>query len=517
MSASSLADARSRRREIDGRLESAGFLRTPVLEPPPWPDPGRNRRVKRLCSELEALGPVLSRLGRYLSTRIDHLPAEDCRTLAALPDRAAPMGEGEVRGRLRAELGQAGLSMLAHLEGVPAESALASQTHHARLADGRRVTIRLSRSGLLEGPDLNLVSGLAPRLSNLGWRFAAVERILSDFRELVKRELDLRRTAAVLEGLGSEAPGRLFGAPPVVPELSSAGVLTLENPSLAPLLPDPPPGSDPDPETLGRTRGVADLWMHLVFARLRVPEELSPKDVRLGPGAIVQLVGGLFQPIPEDEARGLWRYLGAAARDDTEGVYGALLDLSQSRNGAQPEAFRHQLDHLVPRRDGRFGEDPPGLPELLLSHWRELERHGLSPNPSLLAAYRGLVRLRELTGGGLSHEVLRESLQVAQITRGAEHLLEASRPSQLLRSAEAWLDWLGDLRRRLGGVRIAEPGEARGEGRGWLALAAGLLLLGSFWIWFERLPRLFGGFTAGVEACAVALTGLLLLRAIWRA
>lgn len=518
-----------RRRQVEAQLQRAGFASSAVLEPPPWPDPEHDLRVRRLRTELAGLGPVFARLGRYLSTRVEHLPAEDCRALAALPDRAEPMPEPEVSERLRAEFGGSGLASLAQLEAEPVESRLMSQTHHGRLADGRAVAVRLARSGLLADPDRVLLPRLAARLSNVGWPFAAVARILEDFDDLVVRELDLRRAAAALDQLSeSTAEGRLFAAPRVVPALSSSRFLTLELPAETSLFPGPPPGADPDAETRARTRALADLWMHLVFTRFRIPEELSPADVRLAPGGGVELIGGLFQPLASDDAAALWRYFEAAARDDTESVFAALQALSTPREQARPEALRHQLHHVVPRRDGRFGPVPPGLPELLLSHWRELERHGLTPNPALLAAYRGLVCLREVAGGGLSHDVLREALQVAQISRGAEELRKAVSPAQVVRSALSMIDMLADLPRRLeraGAQKLAEAepatratdgDEPKRANAGWAALAAGLLLVGSLVIWFERLPALFGGWTPALQAGALALVGLGLIRIIWR-
>lgn len=511
---------------MEDRLQGAGFLRLAVQQPPPWPDPERDGRVRRLRSELEGLGPVFARLGLYLATRLDLLPAEDCRTLAAIPDRTPPMPEPEVQERLRAELGGEGLAPLGQLDAAPVESRIMSQTHRARLVDGRLVAVRLARAGLLDEPDLGLLTRLAPRLSNLGWPLAAVRRILADFREAFERELDLRRSAGVLEQLGgAEAESRPFGAPRVLTALSTSRVLTLELPPAGPVFPGSPPGAEPGAEELARTRAVADLWMYLVFTRSRIPEDLSPADVRLAPGGTVQLVGGLFQPLASDDATALWRYLGAAARDDPGGVFAAVRELSTAAVGARPEELRHQLHHVVPRRDGRFGGVPPGFPELLLTHWRELERHGLTPGPALLAFFRGLVRLRELAGGGLSHGVLRESLQVTQISRGAEQMRRALGPAQLVRSLESLFETLTDVPRwlarrgeRPGAPAPREPGreQADSHGSGWATLAAGLLLALSLGIWFLRLPTLAGSWTPAVEAVAVALVGLGLLRAAWR-
>lgn len=504
---------------MEQRLEAAGFRRAALSCVPRWVDPQAQQRLLALRPLLAELGPLFARFGRYLATRLDLLAGVDCLSLTSLPDRDAALPAGEVRSLLRAELGVPGLASFAEVEPAPFESLALSQAHRAWLSDGRTVSVRLARTRVLADPDLSVLLQLAPYLSSLGWPLPAARRVLDDFVLLVERRLDLRREADALGALaGPPSDGERFGAPRVVRALSTSRVLTLELPGGSPL------GAPPEPEATAQARALADLWMHLVFEELQIPEELAATDLRTTQSRALEIGGGLFFPLAREDAEAIWRYLVAAARDDPDAIFEALRALTSEASGALPAALRHQMGHVVPRRDGRFGEAPPGFPELLLSHWLHAERHGLVPSPALLAFYRGLVALREVAGPALSSGVLRESLQVSQISRGTERLRRAIEPGLLTRSAEGVVRLLTEMPRlleRSGALRrpAPEPPRLRAEeppDRGVALLAAWLLLAATAGLWFHRLPTLLGAWTETAQAGVLALLGAGLLRWIWR-
>jgi len=464
---------------------------------------------------------MFRRFGRYLSTRLDLLSGADCLELAGLPDRDEALSEAALRAQLRSERGVASLR---HVDPAPVESRTLSQTHRAWLSDGRLVSLKLARLSAASRIDLGALPQLSGYLSSLGWPLRSARRVVAEFAELVARRLDLQQEAealARLRGLPGEPRVR---APKPVPALSSRGVLTLELPPGAPLFGATPTGPEAHDAT-GPTRILTDVWTQLAFEELRLPEELSADEVWRAAGGVLELTGGLFYSLSGHDADALWRYLLAAARDDPDAVFTALEALTEPARTARPQALRLQLGHVVPRRDGRFGETPPGFPELLLAHWLHAERHGFAPRPALLAFYRGLVSLRELTGPALSHEVFRESLQAIQIARGGERLRRALDPSLLARSAEGAVRLLTQLPRvleRAGLLRDGQPpsgGRAEGEpaaGSGWATLAAGLLLAATLVLWFQRLPNLLGPWTETAQALAVLAFGAGLLRWIWK-
>lgn len=520
-------ELKRRREEIESRLAIAGLRRASLDRAPRWLEPQVQARLRGFRTELEALGPLFRRFGRYLGTRLDHLEGADCLDLARLADSADPISEGEVRRRLRSEFGPQGAAAVAYLETDAIESLALSQTHRGWLTDGRMVSLKLARVTAQTSSDLAVLPDLAGHLSSLGWPVAAAGRILADFADVVARRLDLRREAEVLGLLARRPDERRLLVPRVVDALSSSRILTIELPAGAPLFPPPDAQGRTGVEAMGPTRILTDLWMRLVFDDLRIPEELSQRDVWGDKGGVVELAGGLFQPISGHDAEALWCYLVAAAREDPDAVFDALQSLTSQTEGARSLALRHHLGHVVPRRDGRFGETPPGFPEFLLSHWPVLERHGLVPKPALLAFYRGLVGLRELTGPALSHHGLREALQVAQISRGNQRLRKALDPSRITRRAEGAVKMLMELPRRLeqesrlrrmepevpASAEGAEPGVAKPN---WTSPAIGVLLAATLLIWFLRFPTLLGPWTELAQAMTLATLGLGLLLWIWK-
>ena len=509
-------ELKRRRTEIESRLKAAGLRRASLAGVPRWLDPQTQSRIRALPAELRSLGPLFCRFGRYLSTRLDHISGADCRDLAALPDHAEPFPEAEIRGRLRSEFGRGGAA-LRHIEAAPVESLALSQTQRGWLDDGRLVSLKLARTEVLSGADLAALPHLAHYLSSLGWPLAAARRVIADFQDLVARRLDLRDEAEMLGRLASLRAQPQYRTPRVVHSLSAAAILTVEVSAGATLFSGPAASPAGAAEAAGHTRALADLWMHVVFNQRRIPEELQARDLRHATGGALELTGGLFYAISAAEVAALWRYVLAAARDDSDAIFEALRDLTEPTSNSRRSAFRHQLGHVVPRRDGRFGEIPPGFPELLLSHWPQAEKHGFVPGAALRAFYRGLVGLRALCGPSLSHAVLRESLQVVQISRGSERLRKALDPSVITRSAESAVQMLTELPRTLERISLSRKGRsdlrsdeddaAEPARDDWATLTAALLVAATLVLWFQRSPTLLAAWTAPVQALLLTLLG----------
>lgn len=510
-----------RRQEIARRWVEGGLLPADFDEAPRWREAQAQEKLAWLRQELERLGPVFSGFGLYLSTRLDFLAGREAWLLATLEDRAAPMPEAEVRERLRAGLGAAEAAGLAGLELEPADSRGLWQTHRASLADGRPVLVKLARTAVLDGEDLALLPHLASHLASVGWPRPAACRMIADFHDFVQRRLDLQDEQEALLAIASTdfALGQV-GTARVVPALSGAHVLTIDRPEGTALVPRHGTASELERDEALRARRLADFWLHAVLTVRRVPEELARGDVRLA-GEELLLAGGLFRTITREDADDLFDYLVAAAGDDCDGVDRALARLTAPAANARLDALRHHLDHVVPRRDGRFGVEPPGFPELLLAHWPSLEAHGLVPGRALLAFYRGLVCLRELCGPALSRGVLDEALQAAQLTRGADWIGRAAvDPQAPTRWAEGLLSVLTRLPDLVGRRSRPRRREAHrptsGPDRGTARLAAWLLLAATAALCLRQL-QLAGGWAGLAGAFGVAAAGAFLLGWIRRA
>lgn len=520
-------ERRSRRKEVERRLSEAGLRRLSLDQAPRWLDPRVQDRLKGFRAELQAQGPVFRLFGRYLGTRLDLLQGSDARDLALLSDDAEAIPESEVRSLLRSEFGGQGAGAVVQLDREAMKSLALSQTHRGLLADGRRVRVKVARTSARSDRDLAVLPDLAEYLSSLGWPVQAARRLVRDFAERVARRADLGREAEALRRLADLREEPRLRSARVIEALSTARVLTIEAPRGAPLFPGPDTPEGAGARAEGATRILTDLWMRRVFEDRLIPEELSREEVWSQEGGGVEISGGLFHPISPSDAEALWCYLVAAGRDDPDEVFHALKRLTAPVEVGASEAFRHHLGHVVPRRDGRFAEEPPGFPEFLLSHWRQLERYGLVPDPALLAFYRGVVGLRDLTGPALSHRVLKEAVQAGQISRGHQRLRKALDPSRLTRLTESLVKVLVELPRRLERDRrarrleTADPARATNaapaaaEPKG-MSLAIGLLLAGTLLLWFLRFPSLLGPWTAPAQALTLGALGLGLLFWIWR-
>src|SRR5437016_14551599 len=64
-----------------------------------------DHQARRIRLFLQELGPEHSCLALYLSSRIDHLPAEFCRELALIPDAAPHIPSDEIQKIVAGELG----------------------------------------------------------------------------------------------------------------------------------------------------------------------------------------------------------------------------------------------------------------------------------------------------------------------------------------------------------------------------------------------------------------------------
>lgn len=202
-------------------------LRPPALD--------RWRRIARRYRELAAeLGGVLIKLGQFLSTRVDVIPLEVTRELAALQDEVPPAAFDAVRQRIERDLGAPLAERFASVETSASGSASLAQVHRARTLDGERVVVKALRPGIerLVETDLAAFSTAVRwlRFSRRLRRRADVRWIEREFRSVTSRELDLEA-----EGRSAERFARDFAAEPRVRvpavrwDLSAAGTLTMED------------------------------------------------------------------------------------------------------------------------------------------------------------------------------------------------------------------------------------------------------------------------------------------------
>ncbi len=304
-----------RRDEVAARLAAYGLARGPhrVARAAGVEEP----RGHRLRAALEGLGPVFSAFGRYLSTRVDLLPAPDCLSLAAIPDRAPPAPPATARDVFRRGLGFAPEEAFPVFEEQPFESRLLSQTHRARLPNGAPVVVRLIRPEteqqfLLDVELLHLLEGALEDSPRGGGAFRGA---LADFIAALGQQLDFTHEAKALETLARDAEEfEMLRVPEVQRGLCAQGVLTVEELVGIRLDVDEGPAAGPGarrglPSGFDRTslaRLVCSVWLRQALLGHVFPVEPTPENVVILSERRIAFTGGLFAGLPTESRSNLW-------------------------------------------------------------------------------------------------------------------------------------------------------------------------------------------------------------------
>lgn len=156
-------------------------------------------KALELTSDLERLGPTYIKLGQFLSTRSDILPAAYLDALTRLQDRIQPFPYEQVEEIILAELNVRISKAFLNFEQKPLAAASLAQVHRASLHDGRLVAVKVQRPHIREEmlKDLEafrVIAQVLDRYTEAGVRYG-VTAIVDQFRRSTLRELDFRQEA----------------------------------------------------------------------------------------------------------------------------------------------------------------------------------------------------------------------------------------------------------------------------------------------------------------------------------
>ncbi|MGE5246246.1 MAG: ABC1 kinase family protein [Betaproteobacteria bacterium] len=203
--------------------------------------PARLRRIAARFRQLAVeMGGVLIKVGQFLSSRVDVLPAEITSGLASLQDEVPPEPFARVREVLVRDLGPQLLQQLTRIDEAPLAAASLGQVHRAALdtsaaVDGPlRVVIKVQR------PDIEAIiaTDLAALATAGRWldrwppvrRRADIPGLLAEFTRVLHEELDYLaegQNAETLAANFAHDPG--VAVPKVVWSHTTRHVLTLED------------------------------------------------------------------------------------------------------------------------------------------------------------------------------------------------------------------------------------------------------------------------------------------------
>src|SRR5262245_19160307 len=159
------AGSRDRRKVVEARLAEVGAPAAVRRVPPPEGRLGcDDYPIPRLCDALTDLGPVFAGFGRYLSTRTDLISRRDVGELAAIADRGLPVGAAAVETAIGRQLGTPVDHRFFSFDREPYDVTLWTQSHHAWIAPGVPVVVRIVRPDAVDWleHDVSLLPLLQP-------------------------------------------------------------------------------------------------------------------------------------------------------------------------------------------------------------------------------------------------------------------------------------------------------------------------------------------------------------------
>lgn len=185
---------------------------------------------QRLRGFLESLGITYIKLGQYLATRFDILPADLGNELNKLFEGVPPLTLAEVAAIIEAELGQPLAEAYPYFESDPIAAASVAQVHRARISTGAKVAVKIQRPGLepifrSDMRNLQRLGAVADFFHLLG--LISIQELVLEFDRWTSRELDFRLEGQTADTIRRNAvPNEII--PYVYWHLTTARVLTME-------------------------------------------------------------------------------------------------------------------------------------------------------------------------------------------------------------------------------------------------------------------------------------------------
>ncbi|MFL5805498.1 MAG: ABC1 kinase family protein [Roseiflexaceae bacterium] len=179
------------------------------------------------------MGGVLIKLGQFLSSRTDILPAQITDELAGLQDEVPPAPLQYVLATIVSELGAPPDAIFQAFAPTPVAAASLGQVYYGVLRDGRAVAVKVQRPRIDEIVDIDLraVRWAVRIIKNYPAikRRADLEALFVEFERVLRQELDYVQEAHNAEAMRTnfaDVPGVYIPAPDI--ELTTRRVLVME-------------------------------------------------------------------------------------------------------------------------------------------------------------------------------------------------------------------------------------------------------------------------------------------------
>ena len=504
-------------------------------------------RVRSLRTALEALGPVFSAFGIYLSTRADLLPAEDRIELGKIRDWSDPLPPSAARSMVSSELGRAPHEVFLTFGEAALQSRLLFQSHRGEFADGQRAIVQFIRPEVEESLryDVALLPLLKVGFANDTLSGEAFDVMAEDYCRTLGRQIDCLQQASAFNVLARDAEEfGMLSVPVVHQSLCGSRLLTIEYLhgstldqilSSCELEKSEAGGStrvSVDREDLARR--LCTVWLRQVFLGRLFPLEPSAANTLILSNGQVVFMGGGFDSLQPEPKANLCDYLVAVANDDPDHAYDCLFkELMCGGRGREQENLLKRFRQIVPLREGAWttAGDSDNLAEYVFAHWRLASECGPLPQ-HLSSFYRSLFVIAGLAQRlAPNRDALFEGLQDMRFVGGVEKLRDMVDPRHLGEQVEKYGTILTELPRRLDQVltlvadgrarlnlQIPESAQHRRQKNSSATVVSLLVVLGAVALISHRLQAsLVGGWIDELSALVFIALGGLLLRAASRA
>jgi ubiquinone biosynthesis protein len=356
--------------------------------------------AQAFAHDLEALGPTFIKLGQFLSTRPDLLPAPYLEALSRLQDNLKPFPYADVERIVQEELGVRLSKAFVEFDTVPVAAASLGQVHRAVLRSGREVAVKVQRPGIRERvlKDLDALDEIAVVFDRFAGasRHIDTARLLQEIRRSLLLELDYREEARNMSTLAHQLlEFERIIVPLPVEDFTTARVLTMDYvPGVKITAVSPVERTEVDGAVLAEELFRAYLQQTLVDGVFHA--DPHPGNVLLMPDHRLALIDvgmvGRLSPAVQEQ---LFRLVLAIAEGRGDEAATVAIALSERRDDFDEPAMRRAVAAMVSRYQG-VALKQLNVGRVMLEIVGAGGQHGLKMAPDLALLGKALLNLDEI-------------------------------------------------------------------------------------------------------------------------
>ena len=349
------------------------------------------RNARRVYATILRLQGLFIKVGQLLSIMANFLPPEFRSELEGLQDQVPPRPFAEIEQRLKSELGES-MKLFASLDPEPTASASLGQVHAARLADGRRVAVKVQHRDIDRIVRLDLRT--IRRILGIVQVFVPIQGLdayYHQIKELLSQELDFALEADHIERIAknfTHNPRVVFAQP--VRALSTRRVLTTE------WLEGVKVSDVAGLRALGVDRKdiatrLVQLYCQMIFVDGVYHADPHPGNVLVQrDGAIVLLDFGAVAELSPSMREGIPEFLEGVLRRDTDRLFKSMRKMGFISRASDEAVSEKIIEYFHRRFQEEVRLESFNLKDIKIDPQRGFE--------SLLDLRRMNVGLRELSG-----------------------------------------------------------------------------------------------------------------------